>query len=102
MSTQITNIAGLRANLASFLDQVKDSGMPVVVVKHGDPVVAMISINDLDAFQKWKDQIGLKNSVTQDQRIASFDALSREIESDWNSVNIKHSTTQEEIETFNY
>lgn len=102
MSTQITNIADFRSNIAQFIDLVAQSGNPVILVRHGDPVAALISNSDLKAFQEWKEQNWLYTGIDDKEQLAKFKALSQEIEKEWGDSNSNYTVTQEEIDALNY
>jgi len=43
-----------RSRFAELTDRVRYTGEPVIVEKQGQPFVALISVNDLDALERWR------------------------------------------------
>ena len=102
MSTDITNIVDFRAQLARFLDSVQVTRKPVLVVKHGDPVAAVIPGDELEAYQQWKDQAWLFTDAQDQEELAKFDALSKRVEEEWQGKNRGTTVTQEEIDALSF
>lgn len=73
-SSDIRPLSEFRANMASFVDQVQDSGRPLVLTQNGRGAAVLISV---DEFESIYDELDLLRDIrVAEDQIASGEGIS--------------------------
>ena len=83
-STQTMNVTQARQDFSQLLNKVYRRQTRIVVEKSGIPVAAIVSAQDFELFQRWKEQREKDFAVLDEIRAAFADVPDEELEREVN------------------